>query len=78
MSSPKTAAELLDMFYLDMRSALVETAATFDRIQRAEGGAEVMKDPRMEALRSMGALLQSDDPGRARRFLESLSVGDDA
>lgn len=78
MSAPKSASELLDMFYLDMRSALVETAATFDRIQRSDTDGSVMRDPRMDKLREVAGLLQSGDMGRARKFLELLSEGDDA
>ena len=40
LGSPKGAAELLDMYFLDMRSALLEVAATLDRIERVgyDGG----------------------------------------
>lgn len=74
MSSPKSAPEILDMFYLHMRSALIETAAAFDRIQAAESADTVWKDRRMEKLREAAALIQADAPDRARRILESLSV----
>jgi hypothetical protein len=77
MSSPKTAPELLDMFYLNMRSALLETAAAFDRIQKAEGGDAVWQDRRLVKLRGAAALIQSDEPDRTRRILESLSAGED-
>ena len=74
MTSPKSAPELLDMFYLHMRSALIETAAAFDRIQAAESADSVWKDRRMEKLREAAAFIQSEEPDRARRILESLSV----
>jgi hypothetical protein len=73
MKPIKSAPELLDMFYLHMRSALVETAAAFDRIQAAEGAEAVWKDRRMEKLREAAGFIQADDPQRARRILESLS-----
>ena len=38
LGSPKTAEELLEIYFLDMRSALLETAAALDRIQRSENG----------------------------------------
>lgn len=76
MNSPKTAPELLDMFYLHMRSALLETAAAFDRIQAARGAEAVWKDRRLEKLREAAELIAAEEPERARRILESLSVGE--
>lgn len=64
------------MFYLQMRSALIETAAAFDRIQGAEDAASVWRDRRLEKLREAAGFLQSDEPHRARRILESLSEGE--
>lgn len=78
MNSPKSAPELLDMFYLHMRSALLETAAAFDRIQSARGADTVWQDRRMKKLREAAGLIGGDEPERARRILESLSVGEDA
>ena len=50
-TAPKSAQELLDLYYLDIRSALIEAAAGMDRIQRADGGDEALLDPRLIALR---------------------------
>jgi len=47
---PKTALELLDMYYLEARSHLLETAAILDRIERADGGERMMKDTRIQDL----------------------------
>lgn len=77
MNSPKSAPELLDMFYLHMRSALLETAAGFDRIQAAEGVESVWRDRRMQKLREAAGWIQAEEPDRARRILESLSVGEE-
>lgn len=74
MKLPKTASELLDLFYLHMRSALVETAAGFDRIQRADGAGEVWQDDRLEDLRQAASILADDEPDRAARILEVLSL----
>jgi len=74
MNSPKTAPELLDMFFLHMRSALLETAAGFDRIQSAGEAESVWKDPRLEQLREAAGILAEEEPDRARRILELLSV----
>ncbi len=73
MKSPKSAPELLVQFYLHMRSALIETAAAFDRIQLAEEAERVWQDPRLVQLREAAVILAGDDPGRARRILEILS-----
>jgi hypothetical protein len=74
MKSPKSAPELLDQFYLHMRSALIETAAAFDRIQTAEEAGSVWRDPRLEELREAAGILRAEEPERARRILELLSV----
>ena len=65
----KSAQELLDMYYLDIRSNLLEAAAAFDRIEEA-GGTD---DPRLEKLRQAGQIALSGEPERAKRFLESMS-----
>ena len=69
LSPPKSADELLDMYYHDMRSHLLEVAAAFDRMERA-GETD---DPRMEALRQAGRIALSCEPDRARRFLDLRS-----
>ncbi len=74
MSSPKTARELLDMMYLSMRSALLETAAAFDRIERAPGAEGVVGDPRLRAMREAARTVADPSPDRTRRILEALSV----
>ena len=52
LGARKSAAELLDMYYLDMRSALLETAAALDRIQRANGAEAIFADPRIHIFTS--------------------------
>jgi hypothetical protein len=44
-----------------------------DRIQRAEGGAAAMDDPRFVRLRAALGLLASGGPDRAERFLDLFS-----
>ena len=62
------------MYFLHMRSALIETAASFDRIQAAEGAASVWKDPQLEDLRKAASILAGEEPDRAARILHVLSV----
>ena len=76
LPSPKSAAELLDMFYLETRCHLLEAAAAFDRLERAPGGAAVFDDPRMLKLRRAAGLLSESGPRRVERFLELFSEGD--
>ena len=69
LTPPKTAQELLDFYWPEMRSHLLEVAAAFDRLERAGGSDE----PRLEALRRAARIVVDDQPERARRFLEELS-----
>jgi hypothetical protein len=78
MTSPKNAQELVDMFYLHMRSALVETAASFDRIQRAAGAEQVWEEASLEQLREAARILADDTPDRAERILNLLSVPEES
>lgn len=69
VQSPKTADELLDMYYLNMRSQLLEVAAAFDRIEAAGG----TNDPRLAKLRHLAKIAVDNQPQREKRFLEYLS-----
>ena len=69
LEPPKNAVELLDLYYHDMRSHLLEVAAAFDRIERAGK----VDDPRLHALRKVGQIAVDNQPDRAVRFLEALS-----
>jgi len=73
IAPPKTAKELLDMYYPTMRSALLETAAAFDRIQRGRGYEQVVTSPPLARLRQALAILADERAGRTERFLELLS-----
>ncbi len=76
MTSPKPAPELVDMFYLHMRSALIETAASFDRIQAAAGGEEAFQGEALSQLREAARIVSDAEPKRAERILKLLSVGE--
>ena len=71
--SPKTAGELLDLYYLDLRSALLELAAGLDRIQAAQGGADAIQDIRVQRLLEGSQLVGTVERDRALRFQELLS-----
>ena len=69
LGSPKKAKELLDLYFLEARSALLETAAIFDRIERAEGGTEAFSDPRLSNLMKACEILRNVRGNRAEHFL---------
>ena len=73
LGSPKTASELLDLYFLDMRCALLETAATLDRIERSEGGSDAFGDPRLKNIREACDLLKNIRGNRATEFLTLFS-----
>lgn len=76
LPSPKTGAELLDMYYLEVRCNLLETAAALDRFERAPGWEDIKDDPRLVKLRASLDILKSEGTDRAERFLRLFSVDD--
>jgi len=73
LRSPKSAGELLDMYFLDMRSALLETAAALDRLERADGGEAILEDPRLKDLLSACDILKNGRGNRTEQFLVLFS-----
>lgn len=69
---PKTAAELLERYYLDARCHLLETAAFFDRLERADGFAKIRDDARYQRLLAALTILQNETP-RTENFLNLFS-----
>jgi hypothetical protein len=73
-TSPKSARELLDLYFLDMRSHLIETASALDRIDRAAakepGG---FTDPRLNKLLEAMDLIRKGKDNRAEKFLQLFS-----
>ncbi len=67
----KTAVDVLEASFLEMRWRCLSLAADLDRIQRATGGARVLaSDPRVQKLHSALAGILSDfagQPDRAER-----------
>ncbi|MGH7127511.1 MAG: hypothetical protein ACREJB_03355 [Planctomycetaceae bacterium] len=66
MSIPMTAAEVLDREFLEIRSKLLQLAASFDRLDRAPGS--VADDPRSGLLARALRTLDSDAPNRAEHL----------
>lgn len=65
MSQPLTAAEVLNREFLEIRGKILELAAAFDRLGRAEGA--VAGDARLDRLREALEVLQGDVQGRAEQ-----------
>lgn len=64
-----TRQQVLDLYFMDARSKLIDLAAFLDRVERAEGGA----DFRLAAFRAALAKLEQGEPVRAREVLMALS-----
>lgn len=61
------AKALLNRYFLDMRSHLLELAAAFDRLDRADGSADVEDDFRLRKLREGVKALSEAGRERAER-----------
>ena len=66
MTVPIHASELLEREFLEVRAKLLQVAATFDRMDRADGS--VAGDPRMKGLHQAVDILLSDSPDRAEQI----------
>jgi hypothetical protein len=66
MPIPLSASEALNREFLEIRSRLLQLAATFDRIDRAAGSVE--DDPRMVKIRRALAVLSDRAEDRAEQL----------
>lgn len=64
-----TRREVLDLYFMDARSKLIDLAAFLDRVDRADGEA----DFRLEAFRGALQELDKNAPERAKQVLVALS-----
>lgn len=64
-----TRQEVLDLYFMDARSKLIDLAAFLDRMDRASGDADFRLKAFKEALRS----LQAKNADRAKAVLMTLS-----
>jgi len=69
----RTAGELLDMYWLEARMHLLETASILDRIERASGAKKVSADPRLAKLLKGARLVADGKAERAERFQRLFS-----
>src|SRR3954464_11001241 len=64
----RDAKETLEQYFLEMRWRCLSLAADLDRVERAAGGAELMKaDPRLVKLREAIRVLQEGSGNRAEQ-----------
>lgn len=66
MPIPMTAKQVLDREFLEIRCKILEIAASFDRLERADG--VVDGDPRTDLLREALQVLLSDRSDRAEQI----------
>ena len=64
-----TRQQVLDGYFMDARSKLIDLAAFIDRVERAEG----KEDFRMAAFRAALTLLGKDAPQKASQVLLAFS-----
>lgn len=62
--------DILDLYFMDARSKLIDIAAFLDRVDRHEGAADFRHEGFHQAL---DAMLHPGDKPRARAVLEALS-----
>jgi len=64
-----TREQILDLYFMDARSKLIDLAAFIDRVERAEG----KEDFRMAAFRRALGGLQTSAPDKAKEVLLAFS-----
>jgi hypothetical protein len=66
MPTSSTATNILDREFLDIRSKLIDLAASLDRIQRAQGS--IASDPRMDKIIQSLQILAAQTPSRTEQI----------
>ncbi len=67
MAGAMTANEILDRLFLEMRARILELAASFDRIDRADSDDHLGEDPRPSQLRRANDIVNSGRYDRAEQ-----------
>jgi hypothetical protein len=78
LKSPKSSQELIDMYFLDVRCALLEAAAFFDRLDRStEDSASLANHPQVVQLKkACETLLDTSSTSKVQSILKQLSDDD--
>lgn len=74
MPKTRTAVEMLDRNFLEIRHRLLDIAAGLDRIDRANAAAKARSDPRYLQLEHALRLLIDGKPDRAERIQMAFSL----
>lgn len=72
--TPLPASKVLDAYFLEARSKLLDLAAVLDRIGRGAGAPAVEDDPRLEKIRQALEVLHDRNGGRAERVQQIFSL----
>jgi hypothetical protein len=76
--TPLPADQVLERYFLEARSKLLDLAAILDRIDRGENAARVVQDPRLQRIQEALALLQKKSGSRAEAIQLLFSLAYDA
>jgi hypothetical protein len=72
--SPQPAAQVLDTYFLEARSKLLDLAAILDRIDRGANAARWQDDSRLQRIRQAVELLGESGADRAANVQELFSL----
>ena len=70
----RTVSEVIDREYLELRAKVLEIAASFDRMERAEG----QRDERMLKIEAGLQILSDSAQNKAKRVQELFSIDYDS
>ncbi|HVS40081.1 MAG TPA: hypothetical protein VMS17_31270 [Gemmataceae bacterium] len=73
-TEPLPAAKVLDSYFLEARSKLLDLAAILDRIDRGAGASAAAKDPRLAKVWQALEVLHDATEGRAERIQRIFSL----
>lgn len=73
LASPKNADQLLEMYFLEARSHLLETCAILDRIERADGAEAAVGDARFQTMLAACDVLKKEHGRRTEAFQRLFS-----
>ncbi len=71
--SPMRAIDILDLYFIENRSRLLDIASFLDRIDRHEGAEEAKADYRYQAFERIIELLRQPGGGRTKAIQVALS-----
>ncbi len=69
-----TARHALDNYFLEARCRLLDLAAILDRIERGDGHAELLHDPRLERIQQGIEILKDSATNRAEKIQKIFSL----